>query len=86
MVNENPGCMEMPVQCDCGKWMELNDSWPSAHQLQVGVNVTACNGCREKEEAENERQEEIEDLQNTIDDAEYTLKVAKERLAVLQAA
>jgi hypothetical protein len=80
---ETPDGMEMPVQCDCGQWMELNDSWRK--ETPGADNVTICEDCHDKELAEIERENEIEDLQSAIEEAEYTLRESRKRLAELGA-
>jgi len=74
--------MEMPTPCEkCGKWFDLNDGLTSNKWFP---NIIICERCGNIERAEIERDEEIERLKEEIEDAEYTLKSAKERLAELQ--
>ena len=82
MSYESPDGMEMPVQCDCGNWMELNDSW--RREKEGADNTTICTDCHEKEEAEIDRDNEISDLKAEIEEAEYTLDQAKRRLAEIE--
>ena len=37
--------MEMPCRCDCGKWFDLNDGYPSDKS-----NFIICKECHEKEQ------------------------------------
>lgn len=73
--------MEMPCPCQkCGNWFDLNDGHGSKKWFP---NTVICEDCSQIEDEEIERDEEIEDLLNTISDAEYTIKDAKERLKEL---
>lgn len=73
--------MEMPVPCKhCGKWFDLNDGHGS---VKWYPNTVICPKCGREEEAENERDEEILELKDQIQDAVYTIEDAKERLKVL---
>jgi cytochrome c553 len=80
-MKDTPDGMEMPVLCDCGQWMELHDSWRK--ETPGADNVTICSDCHEAEVAEIERQEEIENLQEQISEAEWTLREARKRLIEL---
>jgi len=62
--------MEMPCQCRCGKWFDLNDGYGSEKWCP---NEVICKSCHDKEEKEIERDEEIEDAKNALDDAVYTV-------------
>lgn len=74
--------MEMPTPCEkCGELFELLDGIASE---KWHPNVILCAPCGRAERAEIERDEEIESLKSEIEDAEYTLKSAKERLTALQ--
>ena len=46
-------------------------------------NTIICQKCGDEEEKEIEREEEIEDLKNQIDDAEITIKDCRSRLSEL---
>jgi hypothetical protein len=73
--------MEMPTPCQkCGKWFDLNDGTGSAKWFP---NTVICQKCGDEEEKEIECDEEIEDLKNSIDDAEFTIKEARGRLIEL---
>lgn len=61
--------MEEPCQCDCGKWFDLQDGDSSMYS-----NKIICEECGDKEEAEEERQIEIDDIEQDLDDAFYTIK------------
>ena len=74
--------MEMPTPCQrCGNWFDLNDGYGSDKWYP---NTVICKSCHKEEEAEIERDEEIEELKGQISDAEYTIKNAKERLKELE--
>jgi hypothetical protein len=73
--------MEMPTPCQgCGKWFDLTDGGGSEKWYP---NTVICPVCCEKEKAEIEVDEEVEDLKIQIEDAEYTLKHARKRLKEL---
>lgn len=73
--------MEMPTPCQkCGKWFDLNDGTGSTKWFP---NTVICQKCGDEEEKEVERDEEIEDLKNQIDDAEITIKDCRSRLSEL---
>ena len=73
--------MEMPTPCNhCGKIFDLNDGYGSEKWYP---NIIICEPCHYKEEAEIEREEEIENLIEAIRDAEWTLKYSQERLKEL---
>lgn len=74
--------MECPVPCEkCGKWFDLHDGSPSNKWFP---NIVICEKCGADEQAEIERDEEIEDLKLTIENAECDIKNARERLAELE--
>jgi len=73
--------MEMPTPCQkCGGWFELNEGSGSVKWFP---NTVICQKCGEEEKAEIERDEEIQDLKNAIDDAEFTIKESRSRLQEL---
>jgi hypothetical protein len=76
----NPDEMDMPCLCDCGEWFDLLEGNSSLHS-----NKVICDTCSQTEEEEKEREEEIDNLRNTISDAEIDIKNAKERLKELGA-
>lgn len=70
--------MEMPTPCQhCGKWFDLDDGVASDKWYPKTV---ICEECGLLEEKEIEIDEEIENLVNAIEDAEWTIKDSKERL------
>lgn len=72
---------EMPTPCQkCGKIFELNDGTQSVKWFQ---NTVICQVCGDEEQKEVERDEEIQDLKSTIDDAVITIKYSRERLIEL---
>jgi hypothetical protein len=82
-MSETPDGMEMPCLCDCGQWMELNDSY--RRETPGADNVTICADCHEKEVADIERQNEIDYLKIALEDAEYTVGETRKRLVELGA-
>ena len=72
---------EMPTPCQkCGNIFNLNDGHGSEKWFP---NTVICESCGRDEDAEIERDEEIEDLKSQIDDAEFTIKEARIRLGDL---
>lgn len=70
--------MEMPTPCvNCGEWFDLNDGYGST---KWHPNITICDACHDEEEKEIEKDEEIEELLESIEDAEITIKDARTRL------
>jgi hypothetical protein len=73
--------MEMPTPCQkCNDWFDLNDGYGSAKWFP---DSTICKKCHDEEYKEVERDEEIEELQNLIDDAEITIRDSRNRLSEL---
>lgn len=73
--------LEMPTPCQkCGNIFDLNDGYGSEKWFPSTI---ICKSCFNIEEKEIEFDEEIEDLKNQIDDAEITIKLARERLSVI---
>jgi len=73
--------MEMPTPCQkCNNWFDLNDGTGFANWFP---NTVICQKRGDEEEKEIERDEEIEELKNSIDDAEFTIKEARSRLMEL---
>lgn len=69
---------EMPTPCqNCGNLFDLNDGTVSTKWFP---NTVICSKCGDEEQALVERDEEIEDLKNQIDDAVFTIKEARSRL------
>lgn len=52
--------MEMPCQCDCGKWFDLNDGYSSR---LIGSNKVICGECSGLQDA-------IVGIRNQIDELE----------------
>lgn len=74
--------MEMPTPCQkCEGIFDLNDGIRSEKWFPKTI---ICASCGDKERHEIERDEEIEQLNLDIEDAEYTLRTSRERLAELQ--
>jgi hypothetical protein len=73
--------MEMPTPCThCKKIFDLNDGYGSDKWYP---NIVICEACHREEEKEIERDEEIQELKETISNAEYDIKQAKARLKEL---
>jgi len=69
------------VPCQkCKNWFDLNDGWGSKKWYPGTV---ICDKCYEEEEREIEKEEEIEDLKMQINDAEDTIKNARNILIEL---
>lgn len=76
--------MEMPCPCQkCGEWFDLVDGYGSKKWFP---KIVICERCHDEEEKEIEREEEIRDLKSQIDEAEFTIKEARARLAELDLA
>jgi len=74
--------MEMPCPCQkCGGWFDLNDGRGSDKWFP---DTVICEQCAEIEQKEIEIEEEISELKSEIEDAEYTIKTGKERMAELE--
>lgn len=78
--HEDEDDFEMPTPCQhCGKIFDLNDGVGST---RWHPNTVICGSCGKKEDDEIEQDEEIQHIQNSIEDAEFTiiecLKRAKE--------
>lgn len=79
----NTDNMEMPTPCQkCGNLFDLNDGTGSTKWFP---NTIICESCGNEEEKEIERDEEIEELQNSLSDAEWTIKDCNKRLIELGA-
>lgn len=75
--------MEMPTPCEfCSKVFDLNDGHVSPRR----PGVVICADCARSQQEEVDREEEINNLMTELEDAEYTVKSAKDRLAELQGA
>ena len=59
MPCKDPDHMEMPCQCDCGEWFDLQNGFPKRNS-----NVVICKKCHEKEKA---IYDQIEALENEIE-------------------
>lgn len=77
----DPEHMEMPCQCECGDWFDLNDGWTNPRNRGEGEII--CNECYRRISQEVEIEEEIADLKERIENAEYELKETRTRLAEL---
>lgn len=72
---------EMPTPCQkCNQIFDLNDGTGSVKWFP---NTVICINCGSEEEKEIERDQEIEELKQQIDDANYTIKEARHRLIEL---
>lgn len=71
---------DMPCPCTmCNEWFDLNDG--KEHPRKE--NQIICAACANAIQIEVDREEEIEELQSSISDAEYTIKDAQKRLKEL---
>ena len=68
--------MEMPCQCTCGQWFDLNDG---CQDLENDRNVI-CSDCAEAQEERKQKEEDIQDLLDTISDAQITIRDSKAEL------
>lgn len=74
--------MEMPVPCQsCGRWFDLTDGCGS-EKWYPGTVI--CNECSDLEEQEIQLDDDIEECNNQISDAEYTIKEKTIELSELQ--
>jgi len=72
--------MDMPCQCDCGNFFDLNDGY-SSHFKSTGVSSlkqVICEDCHIKEEDYIELQSDIEGLENEIEEFEGSISQAEE--------
>ena len=70
--------MDMPCPCQrCGKWFDLNDGVGSEKWYP---NTVICEDCGREEEKEIERDEQIEDLKSSLEDAVYTVNECRREL------
>lgn len=75
---KNPDEMEMPCPCQkCGEWFDLNDG--STSKLWFPDTVI-CASCGNLEDLEIERDIEIEEMTEQLQNAIYDLKEAQKRL------
>ena len=73
--------MEMPTPCqNCKKIFDLNDGHGSKKWFP---NTVICSDCGADEDLEIEKDEEIETLKGTIDDAKITIQDSRTRLEEL---
>jgi hypothetical protein len=70
--------MEEPCVCRCGEVFELGDGYESREG-----NTVICVKCSNEEDEEAEREEEISDLLNALEEAESTVKHCKDELKKL---
>jgi len=68
--------MEMPCQCTCGQWFDLNDG---CKDLDNDRNVI-CSDCAGVQEESKQKEEDIQDLLDTISDAQITIRDSKAEL------
>lgn len=74
--------MEMPTPCQkCGGWFDLNDGVGSEKWFP---NTTICSECGRIEEQEIQLGDEIQELKDEIEDAEWTVKDGRIRLIELE--
>lgn len=72
---------EMPTPCQkCGDIFDLNDGTGSVKWFP---NTVICQNCGDAEDIEVQRDEEIVELKNQIEDAKFTIKDALSRLVQL---
>lgn len=75
---KNPDEMEMPCPCQkCGEWFDLQEGRPSNKWFP---NTVICAACEKVEAQEIERDEEIEEMTEQLQNAIYDLKEAQKRL------
>ena len=79
MKTADPNEMEMPCQCRCGEWFELTEGNTTNRDNKTLI----CDKCFDEEEKEAERNEQIEDLNSSIEDAIITIRDAKKELIEL---
>lgn len=73
--------MEMPTPCQhCGEWFDLHDGCGS-EKWYPGTVI--CETCSNEEDEEIMVDNEVEQLSQDIEEAEFTLKEAYARLAEL---
>ena len=76
--------MEMPCQCRCGEWFDLDDGYPSTqHRQFMGIEVV-CRACHDVEERIYEIEREIEYLE-TFDNKKREIKKLQKELDKLKA-
>jgi len=78
--------MEMPTRCvKCGEIFELLDGLTSEKWFppRNGTGTVICAPCGNEEREEIERDEEISELKEEIEEAAYTLKSSRDRLIEL---
>jgi uncharacterized Zn finger protein (UPF0148 family) len=78
--------MEMPTPCvKCGEVFELLDGLTSEKWFpeRNGRGTIICEPCGREEREEIERDEEISELKEQIDEAEYVVRSARDRLVEL---
>jgi predicted metal-binding protein len=72
--------MEEPCPCQvCGVWFDLQDG--SRSPKKPGIVI--CESCADEEQEEVDREEEIQELRDSIEDAAIAIRDAKERLIEL---
>lgn len=71
--------MEAPCMCRCGNWFDLDDGCSDLDNSKTLI----CQECSDAQEAEAEKQEDIDDLKSSLEDAEWTVKDCKEQLKKL---
>ncbi len=77
--------MECPCPCEvCGEWFELNEGLASERLTTASGHTIICESCGYKERDEIERETEIADLKEGIENAKYEIKSARERIAELE--
>ncbi len=70
--------LDMPTPCQkCGGTFDLNDGIPSSKWFP---DTVICENCGSEEEKEIERDEEVEELRETIENAEFDIEQSKKRL------
>lgn len=81
MLNEEDDC-EMPTPCKkCEEIFDFNDGYGSEKWFK---NTVICENCHELEEAEIERDDEIENLEWEIENALDYIRHAHNRLKEIQ--
>lgn len=70
--------MEMPTPCEsCGRWQELDDMCGSGKWYK---DIVICKECSDLEDEEVELDNQIEDEENTLQDAEWQITESRRLL------
>jgi len=78
VTDETQG-MECPCLCKCGKWFDLDDGHTSIEDDKTLI----CEACAQKEDDEEERRLEIEEIKDSLSDAIFDTHNYRNRLREL---